>query len=79
MWSFSEGGLNKRADVCILAQADDSWLTYTVPVHELLAAGSNTLEVSFASVYDACEFSDPLHANVTCPGRVFVRQAAAWA
>jgi beta-mannosidase len=56
--------------------ADDSWVDYTVSVHELLTAGTNTLEVAFTSVYDACEFSDPFHSNVTCTGRVYVRQAA---
>ena len=56
--------------------ANDSWLTYSTPVRPLLVAGTNTIEVAFASVYDACMFSDPVHSNVTCPGRVYVRQAA---
>eukprot|EP01052_Picozoa_sp_SAG31_P014984 SAG31_NODE_948_length_10825_cov_9.412829_17_plen_90_part_00 len=56
--------------------ADDSWVTYSVPVHKLLAFGRNTIDIAFTSVYDVCEFSDPVHANVTCPGRVYVRQAA---
>jgi beta-mannosidase len=34
------------------------------------------LEVRFTSVYDVCEFTDPFHSNVSCPGRVYVRQAA---
>jgi beta-mannosidase len=59
-----------------LLNVSDSWLTYSVDVQQHLHAGSNTLEVRFASVYDVCEFSDPSHANVTCPGRVYVRQAA---
>ena len=73
-------GIETNASVLLngkaVLTADDSWLTYTVAAHKLLKAGTNTLEVSFASVYDVCEFSDPFHSNVTCPGRVFVRQAA---
>ena len=73
-------GLETNATVRVngelVLSADDSWLTYTVSAHEHLAAGTNTIEVAFTSVYDACEFSDPFHSNVTCPGRVYVRQAA---
>lgn len=73
-------GIETNATVSIngkrVLEASDSWLTYSTPVHPLLAAGTNTVEVAFSSVYDACMFSDPTHANVTCPDRVYIRQAA---
>jgi beta-mannosidase len=56
--------------------ADNSWLTYTADVRGVVRQGENRLEVEFRSVYDTCEFSDPAHANVTCPDRVYIRQAA---
>jgi beta-mannosidase len=73
-------GIETNASVVLngrkVLAADDSWITYTRAVQPLLRAGNNTLEVVFTSVYDACEFSNPWRANVTCPGRVYVRQAA---
>lgn len=73
-------GIETNATVILngqaLLSASDSWLSYTVDVLQHLHAGSNALEVRFASVYDVCEFTDPVHSNVSCPGRVYVRQAA---
>eukprot|EP01043_Picozoa_sp_COSAG02_P029013 COSAG02_NODE_1788_length_10924_cov_15.455150_11_plen_397_part_00 len=59
-----------------LLNVSDSWLSYSVEVRQHLHTGANTLEVRFTSVYDVCEFTDPFHSNVSCPGRVYVRQAA---
>jgi len=81
-------GLETNATVAVngraLLAADDSWVRYTVPVGSLLktpskaggASEGNTITVTFSSVYDSCMFSDPAHSNVTCTGRVYVRQAA---
>ena len=69
-------GIETNATVSVngkkVVSTDDSWLTYTSEIQSMLKVGNNTLEVAFTSVYDACEFSDPFHANVTCPGRVCV-------
>lgn len=73
-------GIETNATVILNGQpvlsASDSWLSYSVEVRQHLQEGVNTLEVRFTSVYDVCEFTDPVHSNVSCPGRVYVRQAA---
>ena len=48
-----------------------------MPIDKLVRAGKNTLNVTFNSVYDSCQYTKDLpRANVSCPGRVYVRQAA---
>jgi beta-mannosidase len=49
----------------VVLTADDSWLTYTADITHLLLPGTNTntIEVTFSSVYDSCEFSNPTMAR----------------
>jgi len=53
---------------------DSAWTRYSVPISAV--TGSNTISIRIASVYSQCEFTDPVHSNVSCPSRVYVRQAA---
>eukprot|EP00040_Diaphanoeca_grandis_P044335 m.11989 g.11989 ORF g.11989 m.11989 type:complete len:1111 (+) comp9093_c0_seq1:65-3397(+) len=77
-------GLSTNATVTINGQpvsaTNNSWMTYAFSLKPGLlipaSVGDNVVSITFASVYDSCEFSDPRHANITCPNRVFVRQAA---
>lgn len=52
---------------------DSAWTRYSVTIPAV--AGTNTLSIRIASVYAQCEFTDPVHSNVSCPSRVYVRQA----
>ncbi len=48
-----------RVNGNIVGVVDDEWLQYELPVSKVLVEGMNTLEVVFASLYDACRFTDP--------------------
>jgi beta-galactosidase/beta-glucuronidase len=73
-------GVETNSSVTINGQhilaTTNSWLTYALPITGMLTPGLNNISVIFRSVYDSCQFSDPMHANVTCPDRVYIRQAA---